>query len=462
MHKDKQRILIIVFLFLTIFLSWFLYRDSFSAYFFQDDWFTIKISQAQNISEFLSFFIPRTDVIYYRPLGMQVPFFILQNLFGVNALPFHLLTLITHMINIFLVFYLIRLLSNNIFVSLLSSFLYGTSLTHYIPFFWSATYSFVLGPTLFYLTFILYLKGKIKQSILCFILGMLTNEIVIILPFVLLMYELLFRRNKKLLSQSVNFLLIGGLIFFIRLIIFPPPIMGDYKIELGSYLINSLKAYFLWSFNWPEEMKAQFVSFFGINSQFTREFAFYLRIFMVSLFVNVILFYFGPTLMMIYNRRFRYLKRIIFGMIWFIVGLSPVLLFPKHTFSYYLPISLVGLFYLSATLFKYLVDALPNKLKYIALFPIFILLVNWTIVSFYAIEFNYHVHWAPRRAKLAEKLIGRVYAYYPYRGYDYPVVYIDPFSENKLALNDQDALRVVYNDERMLTIYKHKPGKRAI
>src|SRR3990167_8621943 len=72
-----------------------LYKDAFSSYFFQDDWFSFRISNARTVADFLSFFSPRSDVIYYRPLGMQLPFFLMQRFFGLSPLPYRLLSLFT-------------------------------------------------------------------------------------------------------------------------------------------------------------------------------------------------------------------------------------------------------------------------------------------------------------------------------------------------------------------------------
>ena len=141
-----------LFFVLIIGITAFLYKDSFTGYFFQDDWFSFSISKVQSVNDFLSFFIPRTDVIYYRPFGMQIPFFLMRSLVGLNPFYYHGVIFLTHIGNMFLVFQLTKLLTKRLFASFLVSFLYTTSAVHYIPFYWFSTYSFVLGPTFFMLS----------------------------------------------------------------------------------------------------------------------------------------------------------------------------------------------------------------------------------------------------------------------------------------------------------------------
>ena len=126
-------------LLLTVLASLYLYKNSFSAYFFQDDWFTFSISKASNLKEFIRFFIPRTDVIYYRPLGMQVMFYFMKSIFGLNYIWYHLIIVFTHIFNIILVYYLFKLILNNYFTALLISFMYAISTIHFIPFYWFST-----------------------------------------------------------------------------------------------------------------------------------------------------------------------------------------------------------------------------------------------------------------------------------------------------------------------------------
>lgn len=468
MGKERKSIFLLVFLFLTIFLSGFLYKESFNSYFFQDDWFTLKISQAKNLSDFLTFFVPRTDVIYYRPLGMQVPFFLLRSMFGLDPLAFHLLTYFTHTVNIVLVFLLVKFLLKKDSLSLLVSFLYGTSLVHYTPFFWSATYAFVLGPTFFFLSFIFFLLSLQKGikgywlSLAFYFLGLLTNEIVIVLPLILIFYLFISQKIKQF-KTVMPYFLIGVLYLLLRFTYFQPTTSNsDYQLEAGLYLLNNLKAYFLWSFNWPEEIKAQFTSFFVINQKFISEFLLDFWVLVISFSVNFLLFFILPIALFIYKRNYRLLKISSFGIFWFFVGLLPVIFFPRHSFSYYLPISLVGLLFTCLTLFDYLLKSVKKISLVFAQLFILLVLVGWTTVAFVSVEFNSKIHWAPRRARVAKELVTKAQKFYPRDNPDYPFIYIQPSSEKKLALNDQEGLKIIYGDENIKTVYKHMIKKQIL
>ncbi len=456
-HRKLSIILIVISILASIFMSGFLYKDALNAYFFQDDWFSLWISNAKSITDFINFFVPRSDVIYYRPLGMQVPFFIIRNLFGVNPIPFHLLTFTTHAINIILVFVLIRLLKKDLFVASLSAFMYGVSAAHYIPAFWSATYAFVLGPTFFFLSYIFYLLSEQKKdrmydilALFSFLVGLLVNEMVIVVIPILLIYQIYARKFawKKILPYLFPVLFI----ILLRFIVFTPSGGSSYRLALEKDVLNNLRGYLLWSFNWPEEMKAQFMNFWKINPVFIREFQDYFWVFAVTLGVSLFMFFLAPILLVGSSWK-NYLRLAVFSFLWFVVGLLPVLFFTQHTFSYYLPISLVGLIYFSVSSFRYLVDKVNRLNKVCALAVVIIFTLNWTVSALFAVDFNSKIHWAPRRAKVSHALVERAKQYYPADKLESNFIHVRPSSESKLSLNDQDAFRVIYDNDDIVTIY---------
>jgi len=455
---------VVVALLLIVILSGWLYRDSFSAYFFQDDWFTLRISQAKSIFDILGFFIPRGDVIYYRPLGMQIPFWLLRSLFGISSLPFHILTMMTHFLNIILVFFLVRLLQKRNMMALIISFLYGTSSVHYIPFFWSSTYPFVLGPTCFLISSILlllYLKNRIMSyyylSIIIFILSLLVSEMTIVSPLLFFFYFLILEKEKRS-RLLLPYFIFGAIMFFLRVIFFPLSASGYYQLGLGKYLLNNLEGYLLWSFSWPEEMKAQLVNFFTINPQFIKDFGFYFRIFTATLFINLLLFYILPLIVTFKRKKKEAFNVFLFGILWFIIGLLPVIFFPRHAFSYYLPISLLGLLFSSIYLFNELFSVIYSRYKLFAYLLVFILLINWLVISTVTIDFNANVHWAPRRAKISLRLVEQAKKSY----HGELNIYVPSSSENNLSLNNQDGLKVVFGNDDIVTIYGNKVDGGAL
>ena len=458
-YQRKKDLLIALFLLLTIFIAGYLYKDSFNAYFFQDDWFTLKISQAGSFREFINFFIPRNDVIYYRPLGMQVPFFLLQNIFGINSFPFHLLTFATHAINVILFFALVRLLIKRKIIALFASFFYATSTVHYIPFFWNSTYAFVLGPTAFFLSFILFLKagneGKFRYywfSLLVFILGLLVNEIVVSLPVVIFLYLLLLKK-KRSLEPILPYLFVSIVIFIIRLAFYIPSPGSAYQLIIGREIITNLKTYLFWSFSLSEIIIEQMVKLFVFNPIFTKDFYNYTAVSMITFFVNVLVFFIIPLIIIIQTRK-EYRRLLIFSLAWFVVGLLPVLFFRHHKFAYYLPISLSGLLLVSAYNLNILLKTVQSRINYFSPIIVFLVLMNWMVISIVTIEFNSKTHWAPRRARKSQELLNKAKIEYTNQLNILPLsIYVKPSSENKLALNDQDAFKIIFKNKEVTTIY---------
>ncbi len=448
--------LILVFLFIS--LSFLLYKDSFSSYFFQDDWFSFKISKAQSLTNIVHFFIPRTDVIYYKPLGMQLPFFLLSSLFGINPLPFHILAFITHIINIIGLFLLIQILIKRDDIALLTSFLYATAPIHFTQFYWPAAYSFIAGPATFIYSFYLFLFFLNSQkrrfyvlSFGLFSLGLFTNEMVIVVPIILSLY-LIIMDQKKYLKFTYIYFFVAFLLIITRLTLFSPPTSGSYQLSFGKHILLNLQAYILWSLGLPEEIKAQFISFGKLNPQFIADFHPFILVFVMTFFINILFFIVFPIF--IHNRKTQplLLKDSLFSLAWFLCGLLPVIAFPKHTFTYFLAIPAIGLYYLFSFYLTLFLDRIYQTKHIIALAILIIISINWLVVSYATIRFNQLVYWAPRRAKIAKNLVDQVKVKYPY----FPngkVIYVYDNSENRLALNDQDAFQVIYHNNLIKTIY---------
>lgn len=457
MRNKIQAKYILFFIFLFI-LTFVLYKDSFHSYFFQDDWFSLRISSISSIFDIWKFFIPRMDVIYYRPLGMQIPFFILHTFFDINSIPFRFLNYFTHIINILLVYFLLFKITDKRIIGLLGSFSYATSTFHYIPFYWSATYAFVLGPTFSFLTMLFFLhflsshanKKALLFSFLCLVVALLTYEMAVVIPFLLFVYMLLIYQKREKFLASVLLIVTAVIFTGSRLIFFPLPQTRDYQISLGSYIVQNLKGYLLWSLNWPEEMKAQFINFYTINSQFIKDFPFYSTVFVITLIVFISLFFVIPMILLLLKYRTFQLRYILFGLAWFVIGLLPVIFFPKHSFAYYLSISSVGFYIILFTIFENSYKREKSLLVYSAALCVF--LINWLLVANTTIEFNSKVHWAPRRAKLSHTIIENSKSQL-----DIPMInkiYIDPSSENRLALNDQDAFILISKNIHFVTYYQ--------
>lgn len=440
---------------LLLLLSFVIYRPAFSSYFFQDDWFTFKISNIHSLKEILSFFIPRVDVIYYRPIGMQVYFFIMRSLFGVNSFFFRISTLIIYAFNGLLVYLIFQRLKFLKILSLFGATLYSASVVTYIPFFWSSTFSFVLGPTFFLLSFLFFIRNTKNRpnnliiSLIFYIFGLLTLELIVVLPAILIIWELLYNKGK-----TIKYIILYPVFLlpytYLRLKVFPVPLVATYQPKISIF--STLRSYFLWSLNWPEEIGKQMVGSFKINSLFLSDFRSFTNIWISSTFFFVLLL-FVPFVIKIIKKLF--IKKIIIikndllTIFWYAVSLIPLLVFSNHTFPYYLPIPLVGFvgFLLSQISFLF---ATFNLKKSIRIIILCLILIIWVYSSIKTMTFNQLIHWAPQRAKISQELVKQAQETVSQSSKTFIV---SDSKENKLSLNDQDALQVIFESPEFRTIY---------
>lgn len=447
---------------ITLLCAAFLYRHAFTSYFFQDDWFTFRISRVTGISDFFNFFVPRNDVIYFRPFGMQIPFFLMNQIWGINGIPYRLLTFSTHMANTVLIYLLFRKLIGNRFFSWLGAFLYGTSVVSLIPFFWFATYSFILCVTFFFLSSLLLLRFMESKkylllflSFILFTTGLLTNELVASLPVIWSLF-LLLTKKFKMIRYLIPYYILTIMLVILRFVWFSPPTHGLYRMELGWHIITNLKTYIFWTFNWYEILTDQMIKPFVFSfwvMDYYPGFAYMSVTGTIVLWVLLILCIYS----ILKNKTLKYGRLILFGVCWYPIALMPVLLFNQHKFPYYLPIALTGFLLFFMMILKSVYDKL--KLKRLFWFKIIILtvLIAWFGIAAVTEEYFYLDHWAPRRAKLADNVINeqkvnRV------KLHSSPVtIEVPDTSEMRLALNGEDAGKVIFGDDTR-TIYSQSGG----
>jgi tetratricopeptide (TPR) repeat protein len=215
-----------------------------------------------------------------RPIGI-LTFAINYNIHGLNLWGYHLVNLIIHLINAFLVWWLTWLtLSTPVMKDTqisrhktMMAFLTGLLFVTHPLATQSVTYiaqRFASLATLFYLlSLILFVQGKLWQrdkkvpwflfggSIVCAVLGMLTKEIVFTLPFTILLFDYCFLKTIpwKLEIQDK-----GLIISFIMLVIFillyfsfspvsPVSIFNPVAPDQGYSYSISMKEYFLTQFS---------------------------------------------------------------------------------------------------------------------------------------------------------------------------------------------------------------------
>ncbi len=447
MLGNTKKAYLMLFWICAAFGVFFLFSGSFSSYFFQDDWFSLQISNVSTIGGVLRFFIPRNDVIYYRPLGMQLVFFIFQKLFGSIPLPFRLATIIIHMSNGYLVGRLLSKFFKNKAISYFGILLYLTAAIHFTVFFWAATIAFVMAPFFYFSAFLFFLENKKKISLALFIFGLLTNELLISFPAVIFLWSMM--QRKKQLKNTQWFWFIVFCYIGTRFVLFKPPTTGSYAVAYAPLqILLNFRDYVLWTFNFPEEIHNQFINWFVFNPVFVKEFFPAIASFCVALIAFFVLIITGVISSIGTKLKIAKVQTVAFGSIWFVVTLAPVLFFSSHAFSYYLAIPFLGLLIALFSLIKELIKT-HSKIIYGALL---IFCIAWVVSSYQSIQFNIFIHWAPRRAEIAYKTLQELQHQNP-NPHDNDVFHVPAGDEYHWALSDQHGVQVFFNNPTLKTVY---------
>ena len=226
--------------------SLILFYPSLNYYFFQDDWFVLNWVRTGNFGDLLKF---RTDIIYWRPLAMPIFFKVGQIFFGLNPTGYHLIVFVFHLINSLLVYYLFRTLKFSKGISFVLFLMYATASFHFVPLSWLSTTSYVIGPTFIFATLILLLKNKLLLAFFPFLAALLSSELsIVVIPMALVLKKL----ERSTFVKFVPFVIVLIIYLAIRLLIFRPPVTGQYEIMFNWQILRSLFWYFVWFFNVPE------------------------------------------------------------------------------------------------------------------------------------------------------------------------------------------------------------------
>jgi hypothetical protein len=433
-----------------------IYFPVFSLYFTQDDFFHLKMGTASSVSDFLNFFSFRNPYGYpfYRPLATQVYYFLMKSLFSLQPLYFHLTSFLFFLGNIFLVYGIGEKLLKKRHFGFLMSFLYALNASNlgslaYISNFQEIGMAFFL-----FLSFWLYLENK-KIAPLFFVFSLLSKENAMVFPLLLIVYEFLLGKKKWKKTLFYWFILGFYVVFRLGGGLLASPLGGpDVSVyqpifELRT-LINSYFWYLLWGIGLPEML----IDFVGPGLKIDPRLIIYYRrevqiIFSASLVFVLLLA--GSILRSPKKEK----KKEAFFLLWFLIGLLPVIFWPWHKFSYYLTLPLLGLI----GFFVLLLKNLPKILIGVAV----LLLLT---ISLTTIHLSWRTYWVITRAKIAQNLIHDLKEKYPElpRGAtlyfendpDYPLIlgFGNSSTQAYYTLSGENGPQVIYDDYSLRVYYQ--------
>ena len=421
---------------------------SLSIFFTNDDFFLLKISQASSISDFIGFFNPfygPDGLGMYRPLTIQVYYFLARNIFASAPQILRIVSFLAISYAGYLVYQLAVKLSNSKSVGWYSVFFYLVSATHFAHLAYSATFQ-EIGLTIFVLLGVLSLWKNAYFSVLYFVFALLSKETAIVYPILMSLVYVFYSRNTNPLSRTRLILIplayaaiMSGYAYF-RFFHYGFAAGDSYIWEISPKIINTSAWYLLWSLNLPE----MWVDFIGpglkINPNLVRFWG--RESFSILLLFLIIALSFIKTLAK------SSLKSIIFTVVWFLASLGPLLLLPWHKFTFYLTLPMVGL----AIFLAVQISKAPANLKKI-------ILISWFLLSWATLSLTIKTNWISNGAQTAYRLHSYLKTH-PENFLGKSLVFYDQISDDSLPWQPTQVVKTALSDNNYFQVYW--PGTSAV
>ncbi len=331
------------FAFLFVFTT-FLFRNAFTAYFLNDDFFFLKITRINSFGQFINFFSPLRQYSF-KPVSTEV-FYSLIHLFRENIFIAHLLGFFVYFIGVYYFFKIILHLSKNKLLSYLTTGFFAINFTHVFQLYYLGTFQEVFLFTFLAISFYKLLIGKNTQAIIFFIFALLSKETAVLFVPFLLIFKLFVNKKIKW-SKLLPYLILGLLFIFIyQYSLKYVVLLENYKIDLNPRLfINNLMWYLLWSLGLPNFTSLYFISifkppipeFYKMLSNFPEIKIFYLLLISYYvLFISTLVYFFIKHK----NKLKRFIYLLILLFIYFFIFLGPILFF-QHRWMVRLTLPLI-------------------------------------------------------------------------------------------------------------------------
>jgi len=467
----------------TITVFFLLYRPVLTTYFTQDDFFHFKVAQTDGSFRGLLYLVgfhpfSERQIAFYRPLFRDLLYHFSYNLFFLNQLPLRVLSFIIHLTNAYLIANLINKLFKNKFHAYFTAFFYTIGASNVATLYYLAGGIQVLGALMFillsllsYLNFLEQKRSKfIFLTYLTFILALASHEQSYILPFLLLGITLV-RNKKNELLKNIKIILptFIVLVIYLSLNYF---VIGYSKNEMQYQALldpkrtaNSLIWYSGWAMGMPEMLQDFMPSLIQLDPRLMRFWGNYYRIIFPAFFISSGLLIYMLTNVFVKKKQIFNNHSLILLIVWYLLGLAPVIFLPSHKSGHYLTISLPAFW----GVFGYIVSSCFNLKKDYWSYKILIavLIVALVTLSSTSAVLGKNFYWASERGRLAEKLIKQIKEKYPTlpkgatlyikNDPDYPYVAKDWGGSSKqvsFILNGSDALELLYKDDHLKVYYE--------
>lgn len=394
MPKKFKRLLPIWLIIVTVLI----YSPALFNFFSGDDWFHLRISNITSLSQFFNFFSfshTLQSAAFYRPLPTQVFFFIFQRLFGLTAWPYYLFVLISFGYSLYLVYKFAYSQFSDRNKSLLSTFIYGVSVSNFTRVYFLSAFQEVALVIFSLLCLLSFPKNKIK-SIIFFVLALLSKETAVVILPLLLMFN--WPTIKKGIVSFLPFLLILGFYLFFRLGLFGFVTGDSYTWNFSpTKALNTLMWYVLWCFGAPELLIDYIGKGFRPISRLYTDHPYWWQAIFILLFGTL-----ASVVILLMKKIKKIDTKLLKFITLFFISLLPVIFLPQHKFALELGLPLVGF----SLAIAWIISGKRTVLTYIFLgfYIVFNLSMNYL---------TYTRHYSVNRSKTAKEIVTYFSENYP-------------------------------------------------
>lgn len=333
----------ILFLFVLI-----IFRKALSIYYFQDDFFFLKISKITSINDFINFFSPFKSYPY-RPLATEV-FYNILHVFKENVLVGHAIVFVVFFIGLYYLYKSLLLLTKNKNVAKLSVLLYASHLSHVFQLYWFATFQEILMFTSLTISFYAFKTNKNFLSIGFFIIALLSKETSVFFSILLLIIGIIYEKKNINIKRLIPFFIISIIFYLIyRYSLGQVTSLDNYRIEPNlSVLLNNAAWHFLWALGFANSLPGYVESvllkplpiFWDLFK--IQEFKYYFILLITNLGILII----GTLKLILVNKNYnKFILTGIISLICFYLFLGPILLFThKWMVRLTLPLIFISVF----------------------------------------------------------------------------------------------------------------------
>lgn len=374
--------------------------------FFQDDFFVLQTTRMEKIKDTAGLIGLLDGTVYWRPLGIQLYFGVLQSINLDSPLAFHMIAFLFHLLNIALVFKLTQVIYHQPAVSRLTAFFYAISPLHYFALGWAVNFSYVFVITLMLAAILLLLSGRPVLSLASALLALATNELSISLPILMLIVILLAKRHgvRVIINHRQRILIAGVFIAvagYVAWRLFSGmSIEGDYAISLTAPLA-SLRWYGLWMIGLSDIVRDHMAGLATFRTLFTNSFP--EVVFVYTLQIGVMLLVAIGILVQAIRNKDWLITRIFQGG-WIIAALSPVLLFPIHLYSHYAAVASIAVYWAVSQMLVGLTSPYNIRIRQG-------MMGLWLLVAVATLRLNYLASWMGDHARHSLMFSGKIKQY---------------------------------------------------